>query len=143
MGVMKPIDLNQYVIVLGGIRMQGYADGDACTWDYDGPAFNYVVGGDGEGVRSRNYNRSCIVKPRLMQSSVVNTLLSALHTLDLSKPNGSGVAPFQLQDIFGTTLLTGAQAWIEAPPNGVLAPTGQPREWTIRVHELLGVHGGN
>lgn len=140
---MKPVDLKQQILTLGGIKAQGFADGDACTIEFDGPAWNYTPGSDGEAVRSRNYNRSAIVTIRTIQSSAVNDLLSALHNLDLNAPNGAGVVPFQLVDIFGTTLLVGAQAWIESPPNVTVASTGQPREWKIRVHQLEGNWGSN
>lgn len=140
---MKPIDLKQQVIILGGIKMQGYAPGDAATIEYNGNAFEHTPGGDGEHIRSRNYDRSALLTIRLQQSSAVNDLLSALHNLDLNATNGAGVVPFQLQDLFGTTLLGGPQAWIEAPPNVTIAPTGQAREWKVRISELSGNWGGN
>src|SRR5574343_1685959 len=133
---MKVVDLDQQIITLGSVRMQGWAEGDAVTIEFDGPAFNYVSGADGEGVRSKNFNRSAVMTIRLMQSSAVNDLMSAIHLADMLAPNGSGVLPAQVKDLQGTTYLAGRQAWIEAPPNVTIGPTGQPREWKIRIHRL-------
>jgi hypothetical protein len=143
MGDMKVVDLDQQLISFGAIPFKGWADGDAATVEFDGDAFNYTPGSDGEAVRSKNFNRSAVVTLRLIQSSVVNDLLSAIHTADMKAPNGAGVAPFQIKDNQGTTLLGGKQAWIQAPPNAVFASTGQVREWKIRVHQLEGIWGGN
>lgn len=143
MGDMKVVDLDQQFIILAGIRFQGFADGDACTIQFDGPAYFYKIGADGEAIRSKNYNRSAIVTYRAIQSSAVNDLLSSLHRLDYNTPNGAGVGSFQYEDGQGTTLLSGAKAWIEAPPNVTIAAEGQPREWKIRVHKLGGIWGGN
>lgn len=143
MSDMKTVDLDQFNIIFAGIRLQGFADGDSVTIDFDGPAFIFTMGGDGESIRSKNYNRSAIMKYRGMQSSSVNDLLSALHNIDLNKPNGAGVAPFLLEDGQGTTVLKSGQAYIEAPPNIVISPTPQPREWTIRLAKVTGNWGGN
>lgn len=143
MADMKVVDLDQQVITLGSIRALGWAEGDSMTIAFDGPAYNYVAGGDGEAVRSKNFNRSAVITLRLMQSSQVNDLLSALHAADYLAPNGAGVVPFQWKDLQGTTQLGGKQCWIEAPPNPTLGPTGQAREWTLRIHKLEGIYGGN
>lgn len=139
----KVVDLDQQFIIFAGIRLQGFADGDACTIQFDGPAYNYKQGADGEGVRSKNYNRSAVVTVRTIQSSAVNSLLSALHRLDYASVNGAGIAPFQFKDGQGDTLLKGGKAWIEAPPNITIGAEAQAREWKIRVHKLDGVWGGN
>ncbi len=143
MADMKVCDLDQQALILGGIRLQGWAEGDAATIEFDGPAFNYVVGADGEAVRSKNFNRSAVATFRLMPSSVVNDILSALHAADILTPNGSGVVPFVYEDLQGTTLLIGARSYIESPPNVSIGATATVREWKIRIHNLAGNWGSN
>ena len=140
---MKVIDLDQQFLVFAGIRMQEYADGDAATIAFSGPAWNYKKGADGLGTRSKNYDRSALLTLRLSRGSAINSLLSAIFNKDYKSSNGSGIAPFMLKDGQGDTLLEGQESYIESPPDETITATPGPREWKIRIDHLEGDWGGN
>lgn len=140
---MKQVDLDQQFIIVAGIRIQGFGDGDAATLAFTGPAWIYKKGADGLGTRSKNLDRSALLTLRVMQSSDVNALLSALHNLDWKSVNGAGLGSTMIKDGQGTTLLTGKDSYIEAPPDITIAAAASVREWKIRIDHVEGVWGGN
>lgn len=143
-GDMRVCDSNSYHVSVAGIPISGYADGEWLTVERDSPAFEDVVGTDGEVTRSKTNDNRATVTIRLMQSSPVNGLLSVLHNLDKNTPNGAGVGPFLLTDIpTGTTLLVAEKCWISEEPNGSWDRTPKEREWKIRCANLLSTYGGN
>jgi len=140
---MYTIDLDQQQIIFAGIRMQGFADGDAATLTFTGPAWLYKKGADGRGTRSKNLDRSAILTVRLTKGSEVNNLLSAIHNKDYASTNGAGVASAMIKDGQGTTLLEGEEAFILSPPDETIAAQPGPREWKIQIDKLSGLWGGN
>jgi hypothetical protein len=140
---LKVSDLRAKAVTFAGIVLQGWADGDAMSIEFDGPAFNFTPGGDGENIRTLNPNRSAIITFRLQPTSSVNDQLSAIHNADLKAPNGAGIAPFQYEDLQGSTVLKAGKAYIENPPNETIGTQPKPREWKIRASKLEGVWGGN
>jgi hypothetical protein len=142
-GDFKQFDPDQVVMSIASIPIQGTAEGDMITVEYEADAFLDVAGTDGEIVRSKNADRRATVTVRLIQSSSTNPALDALHALDMNAPNGAGVGTFLLQDLQGATLLRSEKAWIAAPPSVAMGPTAGPREWKIRCAKLVGTHGGN
>jgi hypothetical protein len=143
MSELKQVDLDQQFINVCGIRLSGFADGDVVTIEFDGPAWLLIKGSGGDFTRSKNLDRSAVMKIRLMSTSDVNDQLSALHNADMASTNGRGVGPSQFEDGQGRTLLHAEQSYIEAPPNITIAASPGPREWTVRLTKLEGNWGGN
>lgn len=140
---LKVIDLDQQQIIFAALRLQGFGDGDAATLQFSGPAYHYKKGSDGQGVRSKNFDRSALLTVRLMQGVSVHDLLSAIYNADYKSSNGKGVAGVMIKDGQGTTLLTGTGAYIEAPPDVTIAAEPGVREWKIRIDDVGGVWGSN
>jgi hypothetical protein len=144
----KVLDPNRFVISLGAIRFQGFADGDAITVEYDEDAFvESEIGLDGEFAWSLNANRRATVTVRLLQTSSTNIELDALLNGDMIAAQaglgGAGITNFQASDLQGQMSLGSERARLVAPPNPNLAKTAQVREWKIRCAKLQGTHGGN
>lgn len=139
----KFVDPDQHVIDIGGVRIQGYADGSYITIEQMSPAFNSVVGSDGEVARSKSNDRRVKVTIKLLQTSASNDYLSALHQGDLNAPNGAGVTSFLFQDLFGTSLVAADQCWIVQYSDQDEDRTPKSREWTIECASASRVVGGN
>src|SRR5262249_47248753 len=122
-------DPDQIVIYAAGVRIQGYADGEFVTVEQMADAFASVVGTDGEVARSKSNDRRLKVTLKLLQTSQSNGILSAIHQVDLNSVNGAGVFTFQIQDLQGTTLVHGDQAWIVKWPDSSFDRTAKDREW--------------
>ena len=134
---------DQYVISMGGVRIQGFADGEFANIKPTRPKFERTVGVDGEVARARNSDRTLIVKLTLLQTSASNLYLSALIQTDMDAPNGAGVVPLLMQDISGNSVATAAQAWIVDFPEESYDRGVKTREWTIETGMAIFVDGGN
>ena len=143
MGDLRVYDPDQISVSVAGIPVKGYADDEFVRVERDNPAFDDVVGTDGDTTRSKTNDNRATVTIRLMQSSPSNDLLSVLHNSDKNTPGGVGVGPFLLRDKQGTTLVLGEKSWISKEPDISLGRTATEREWIIRVASLSSFHGGS
>jgi len=139
----KVYDPKSVVIVFGPVLVTGFADGTFLSVDFNEDAFSLQMGTDGEGTRSKTNNESATITFTLMQSSQANTLLSALHGLDLLSPSGDGIVPLLIKDLNGDSLYSAETAWIRKRPTSEFGREAGPREWTIETDNLAAVVGGN
>lgn len=140
----KVYDSKEVTIVFAGIPIDGgYGEDEFCSIEQNEEDFVIVVGTDGEVTRSKTNNQSAKVMITLMQSATVNAALSALNNLDKAAGNGAGVGPILIKDRQGTSLYTGAKAWIAKPPDAKFAKKAGPRVWELHVAALKRLDGGN
>lgn len=139
----KVYDPDQISIVLSGIPISGYADGEFVRIEKESDAFTDVVGTDGEVSRSKTRDDRGTVTFILMQTSDSNILLSALHLLDKNAPGGAGIGALLVRDARGTSLYSSAECWISKEPDVTMDREPTAREWTCRAAKLVSVHGGN
>ena len=142
-GDLREYDPAQIAVSVAGITLKGWADGEMVRIEQDNPAFEDVVGTDGEVTRARTSDWRATATIRLMQSSPSNDLLSALHILDKNTPGGVGVGAFSLRDKNGTTLILAEKCWISKGPDGSWDRTPTEREWIVRIAKLVAHYGGN
>jgi hypothetical protein len=139
----KFYDADQITVVIAGIPIAGYADGEFLNIAQESDAFSDVVGTDGEVTRSKTKDHRATVTLKLMQTSDSNDLLSALYNTDRGASNGAGVGAFLVRDRNGRSLYTGDACWISKAPDLSFDRAPTAREWTIRVADLLRFDGGN
>lgn len=139
----KIYDANRVKIILGGIIMQGFADGDFLDITYVSDQFMDVAGTDGEVSRSKTNDGRATVTIRLMQTSKTNALLSALVNTDLNADGGAGVGAFLVTDLSGQTILKSENAWIKKIPDQTFGREAQERAWTVMCDNLISFVGGN
>lgn len=140
----KVYDANEVTLSIAGLLIDaGFADGEFCRIEQESDDFVDVVGTDGEVTRSKTNDRRATVTVLLMQSSLGNSLLSALNNIDLAAGNGAGIGPLLIQDNQGTTIYTGDACWVSKPPNVSFDRAATAREWTVRVANLKRVDGSN
>lgn len=140
---VKNYDPKSIVQSLAGIPILGIAKGTFVTVATNEDAFNLTVGSSGEGCRAKTNNESAVITFTLLQSSVTNDLLSALHNTDLLSPNGDGVGTYLLKDLQGTTIIAAETAWIRKPADTSYADTVENRVWTIETDKINQNVGGN
>lgn len=136
-------DADRFIIMLAGIRLQGFADGEFMSAKRTQAGFIRVVGTDGEVARSKSNDKTGDFTVKLLQTSASNAALSALHNTDLNAPNGAGVGAFLVQDISGNSIFTAQQAWVVQFPEGSWGRSAVAREWNIQTGECVWFEGGN
>ena len=125
-------DATQLVMVFMGIGVStGFDENEFLDVEPEAETFGHKVGADGEVTRFRNNNRVNKITVKLMQTSVANSLFSALATLDENTPGGAGIGPVLIQDLQGTTILAGQYCWISKRPKRTFAREVQVREWEL------------
>jgi hypothetical protein len=141
---MKVYSGDEVTVQFGSINIEsGRGEDDFVRIErVNGPSFGVKSGLDGEQTRWQNKDRATRVVVVLMQSSKFNDLLSAVHNADL-KANGSGIFPLMVRDRNGTSLLTGAEAYIEDFPDETFSKEPGTLEWPIMVPNPERFVGGN
>ncbi|MEY4579823.1 MAG: hypothetical protein RL701_4526 [Pseudomonadota bacterium] len=132
------------LITVGGVDLDGYADGSYVTITRTTDAFSSVVGSNGSVVRSKNNDNRHRITIRLLQTSSSNDVLSAISNLDQSESNGAGIFNLSIRDIgTGRARYEAASAWIAKEPDVTYDRTAQPREWTLETDTLRRFDAGS
>ena len=95
---------------LGRHIVTGYSEDSFITIEADGDGTAYVVGGDGEVVRSIDPSDVYKIKLSVQQTSPTNTFLQKMH--DKDKKDGSGTFSVNICDILGNEKFAAAVAWV-------------------------------
>ena len=135
MGTKVYDSANVNLIIAGVPISNGLADGEFLRIEQESDDFGDAVGTDGEVTRFRSRDRRATATVLLMNTSEHNQFLSALSSLDKLTPNGAGVVPFFAQ--IGASIYEATEAWIQKPPDVSFDREPTPREWTIRLANLL------
>lgn len=136
----RTYSVNELVVVYGGSRLTGWADGEFMTVVYDDDIFKYTNGADGEVARVKSKKLMATITLRFLQTSQSNDILSAflIEDLALNVPQ-----LFIAKDLNGNTILSSSQASIIKSADASYGTENANREWTIKAPKLLGFLGGN
>lgn len=128
------------VVSVGTFNVTGYMSGTFITAQREVDTYSKMTGNDGEVCRTKSANRSGEIVLTLLQTSQSNDLLSALQIAD--EVSGKGKFPVMIKDLFGKTLVSGAECWLTRPANVEYGDEGTGREWTIHVAQMNNFVGG-
>ncbi len=135
-------DPKRVSVLVGGVPVSGWAEGEFITVVYDEDTFQKVVGTDGHTSRSKNENTNARLTIKLMQTSKSNDFLSALLNADKLAPGGAGIVPVMIKDNNGLDLFTSGKAWIVKPPDRSHDKTAKNRDWAIDATDCVDFMGG-
>lgn len=136
-------DPAQILVVFNGVPvLNGFAPDTFLHVERNEDTWTLSVGAAGEAVRAKSNNRSGKVTLTVMQSSLVNDLLSALVVIDENSPGGDGIGPLLIKDLQGLTLVSAETCWIVRPPNFDYAKDATTREWMLESDRLNIFVGG-
>jgi hypothetical protein len=136
----KNYDPANCLIVWNKIPIQGFAPGTFVRVARNEDTWTLTVGAGGDQVRTRNRNKSGKITITLLQSSPTNDLLSAAAKND--EKNGTGFGEFLLRELTSTTIVQGANAWVDKPADIEFGADASNREWTLTVGDLDTFVGG-
>lgn len=136
-------DPSQVTVIVGGVILSGFADGDFITCEREEDNFFKRVGGDGQVGRARNANKSGSFTFTLMATSPANEQLSALLAVDDLVNDGLLVFPIAVYDGSGKDLAVATQCWLKKLPNLVKGKEVGDREWIFDAADMKIFVGGN
>jgi hypothetical protein len=139
--MLYTVDIKKCLLLVGGIRMQGFADGEAFVMDLDEDLYSKVTGADGDTTRARRHGQAANCKITLLQTSPSNDILMAFAVAD--RVNNAGVVPVMIKDLLGTTAAFSAYAWVKKPPQMAFGKEVTNREWMLDVANVEYFNGGN
>ena len=139
--MFKNYDPGRVAVSFKGIQIRGIAKGTFVTAERAEDAFSTDVGSAGDVTRVRSRNRTGTVTLTLQAASPTNDQLSAVALLD--EKFGLSYGPLLIEDLNGTTLAHGADAWIKKLPSVQMADEASDREWVFEVAELELNAGGS
>ena len=137
---MRTFGVNELVVVYGGVRVTGWADGEFISVVLDSDIFTETNGADGEVARVKSKKLMATATLRLLQTSPTNDAFSAFLIEDIAS---NLTQPFIIKDLNGTTILDASQCYIKKFTDISYGTENVNREWTIKIPKLLGFVGGN
>ena len=138
--MMRTFDPKEVSIIFGEFLIRGFSDSQI-TVARDNPAYEMVIGADGEATRVKSNDRSGTITITLQQSSPSNDDLSTIALSD--ELSNTGVRPFFMKDNLGTTIYSAASAFIEKIPDAGFAKTATDRVWVLKTDNLVAFLGSN
>lgn len=139
--MLYTFDFKKCGIWVGGIRMQGFADGEAMTLELDDDLYIKQTGADGDVARTRRHGQAANAKIVLQQTSPSNDVLMGFAVLD--RLNNAGVVPISVRDLLGTTAIFAPYCWVKKPPVFAVGKELANREWMFDIANTELFIGGN
>ena len=128
---MKTYNPKKVTCALGRHIVVGYADDSMITIDFASDGTSYVVGADGEIVRSIDPAEIYTLKLSVQQTSSTNAYLQKMF--DKDRKDGTGTFSVEINDLLGIEKFGGGVAWVPKPASFVRGKTQNNREWEIAV----------
>jgi hypothetical protein len=139
--MLYTFDFKKCLVLVGGIRIQGFADGEGVSVELDDDLYSKVTGADGDVSRARRHGLAGNGKVTLAQTSQSNDVLMGFAIAD--RTDNAGVVPFMIKDILGTTAIFVPYAWVKKPPAFTAGKEITNREWMFDFANTELFIGGN
>jgi hypothetical protein len=130
-------DPTKLTVIVGGVIVSGFIDGDFITAKRDEDLYMKRVGADGHVARARNGNKSGSIEIKLLQSSPAVTELSALVALDNFLFDGDILIPIAIMSPGdGSELVVSTQSWLKSAPEMVFGKEVGERSFIFDCADL-------
>jgi hypothetical protein len=139
---LKSFDPKKALLTIGGVPIDGYADGTYVNFSWPNNLWETKEGGTGEVDRIKiPTGFRADLEITLMQSADINSLLWALMEADF---NFNDPFPILFKDLLGPTTLECSKCYNTKPPAYTLEKgTPSNRVWTFTLPKVIGLMGGN
>lgn len=136
-------DPSQVSVIVGGVIVDGWSDGDAIKAERAEDNYMTKVGIDGSVGRARNANKMGTFTFTLKSTSPANAALSALCAVDDLINDGLVAFPIAIVDGSGKDLAGATQCWIQKVPPLVKGKEVGDNEWIFAAADMKIFLGGN
>lgn len=130
-------DPTRLTVIVGGVIVSGFSDGDYITAKRDEDLYMKRVGADGHVARARNGNKSGTIEIKLLQGSPAVAQLSALVALDNFLFDGDVIIPISIVSPGdGAELVSSTQSWLKTAPEMVFGKEVGERSFVFDCADL-------
>jgi hypothetical protein len=130
---------SQVTLVIDDYQLVGW---DTISIAKTSPSFITIPGIRGKHTRVPNTDKSCTIQIGLIQTSKANSILSAVHALDIEQ--GTGKLSVMLKDNSGESVFSSSDAYIVSYPDVSFSAGFEYRQWNIFCQTVLDYKvGGN
>ena len=137
MANVSTYDPTKLTVIVGGVIVSGFTDGDYITAKRDEDLYTKRVGADGHVARSRNGNKSGTIEIKLLQGSPAVSELSALVALDNFFFDGDILIPISIVSPGdGAELVSSSQSWLKTAPEMVFGKEVSERSFVFDCADL-------
>lgn len=141
MGDVQTYDANRVHVLVGGLEISGFADGESITIEPASALYKKTVGLNGNVSRSRLNDSTAKVTLKLKQTASDNAKLLAFQVADAA--GNSGIVPLVITDLSGAEIFMTAHAWVETPPKQSFAREEGSRDWVFDCGESTFASAGH
>lgn len=127
-------------VIVGGVPIQGFADGDMISVEFQEDSWEHLAGADGEEMRVRKNDARAEMTITLLQSSESNTWLAGLQLAD--EATGKAAFPVLFKDNNGATLMAAESAWVKKTPGITRGKSASNVEWVLSLSQARAFVGG-
>lgn len=137
MATTSTYDPTKLTVIVGGVIVSGFSDGDYITAKRDEDLYTKRVGADGHVARARNGNKSGTIEIKLLQGSPVVSEIAALVALDNFLFDGDVLIPISIVSP-GTAaeLVVSTQSWLKTAPEMVFGKEVGERTFVFDCADL-------
>jgi hypothetical protein len=117
MADVSTYDPTKLTVIVGGVIVSGFTDGDFIMAKRDEDLYTKRVGADGHVARARNANKAGTIEITLLQSSPAVAEIAALLALDNFLFDGDVLVPISiLSPGTNAELVASTQSWLKTAP---------------------------
>lgn len=137
MATTSTYDPTKLTVIVGGVIVSGFSDGDYITAKRDEDLYTKRVGADGHVARARNGNKSGTIEIKLLQGSPAVAEIAALVALDNFLFDGDVLIPISIVSP-GTAaeLVVSTQSWLKTAPEMVFGKEVGERTFVFDCADL-------
>lgn len=132
---------NDCILLLNGIQITGFADGnDAIIFAPVQDRVNTRVGADGHATPAVNANRLWEMTVKLMDTAISNSIMQGFEQVqDLGLP----VFPMLFKDAAGLDIFESTQCWLSKQAGPQYGQEANIREWGFQFNDANYIVGGH
>lgn len=139
--MLKHYNLEEMAVVLAGVPVTQFIDGEAVTVEFDAEDYTWTQGTHGIVIRAKRPNNIATATLRVMQGADILDYLQSTRDLDVSVPTGLAFT-FGIVDPNGRSFVSAPRASFMTPPPMSFGTEAVAREWQLKLANPVIRHGG-
>lgn len=134
--IQRPYSAAGVIVIVGGVIVTGFGDGDFITASYDEDRYMAKSGADGEIGIAENASMLGTIEITTSSTSNANAFLSKLFNLGV-RTNKFRTVPVRVTDLAGNSVINASQSWLKTAPDFTFGKEVGERVWVLAAADLV------